>query len=312
MNPCAWGSSVTLRHLGKVFLSHSSVDKRFVRRLAKRLEEAGYGTWLDEHELVVGDALAAKIAQGIRMARVVLVVVSEASVKSKWLKFELNIAADRMVKGECRVIPIVIDDVGLPPEVLGLTYADFRKSSKLGFKSIVTALQHEARVAAMQAPFYAMVDELVDQVFGGRGYASLDNEYSDSNYETIQVPVPCYEDPESTWIVYVTTPAYGSPARPLSEKWCRDFLRSMDEMPERLYFVVTERPINFDVVRPDSAFPRISYRESDLRVGGREPLPYEYAVFADLAELEPGDWHTQLERTKNLLIELARRLSASN
>jgi hypothetical protein len=51
--------------LGKVFISHSSVDKRTVRHIDKRLREEGYDTWLDERELEVGDALAAKISEGV-------------------------------------------------------------------------------------------------------------------------------------------------------------------------------------------------------------------------------------------------------
>src|SRR5262245_5854907 len=122
--------------LGKVFISHSSADKPFVRRLVKRLERESFSVWLDEKELKPGDALSDEIAKALREARVVLVVVSVASVRSKWLKYELTLATDRMVKGDCRVIPVVIGDVEPPPEVAGLLYADFRTSFSLGAKSV--------------------------------------------------------------------------------------------------------------------------------------------------------------------------------
>jgi hypothetical protein len=51
------------------------------------------------------------------LLRVILVVVSKASVASKWLRYELNVATDRMIKGECRVIPVVIDETPLPAEL---------------------------------------------------------------------------------------------------------------------------------------------------------------------------------------------------
>lgn len=60
-------------HLGKVFISHSSLDKPTVRRLARRLNDAGFETWLDEHELIVGDPLAARIADALQIARAALV-----------------------------------------------------------------------------------------------------------------------------------------------------------------------------------------------------------------------------------------------
>ena len=101
-------------HLGKVFISHTAADKPFVRRLAARLEKSQFHVWLDEHDLIAGDPLPETIGKALQAAKVILVVVSEASVASKWLRYELNVATERMIKGECRVIPIVIDQTALP------------------------------------------------------------------------------------------------------------------------------------------------------------------------------------------------------
>jgi hypothetical protein len=101
--------------LGKVFISHSSIDKPFVRRLARRLEKEGFGIWLDERELVAGDSLGKKISEALDSARAVLAVASKASIESRWLEFEVNKATSRMVKGECRVIPVVIDKPNCRP-----------------------------------------------------------------------------------------------------------------------------------------------------------------------------------------------------
>ena len=100
-------------HLGKVFISHTAADKPFVRRLAARLEKSQFHVWLDEHDLIAGDPLPESIGKALQAARVILVVVSKASVASKWLRYELNIATERMIKGECRVIPIVIENATL-------------------------------------------------------------------------------------------------------------------------------------------------------------------------------------------------------
>src|SRR5580698_7322323 len=109
-------------HVGKIFISHTKADKRFVRRLAARLEKEHFHVWLDEHDLIAGDPLPQSIGKALQDAKVILVVVSKASVKSKWLRYELNVATERMIKGECRVIPVAIDDSALPPEVIGLLY----------------------------------------------------------------------------------------------------------------------------------------------------------------------------------------------
>src|SRR4030095_15898794 len=77
--------AASMKHLvGKIFLSHSALDKPFVRRLAARIRSEGFQTWLDEKDLVPGDALAAGISRAVDHARVVLVVVSKHSIRSKW------------------------------------------------------------------------------------------------------------------------------------------------------------------------------------------------------------------------------------
>jgi hypothetical protein len=81
---------------------------------------------------------------------------------------ELNVATARMIKGECRVIPVVIDETPFPAEVIGLFYADCRKGLARVLPSILTALQHEARRADMEHSFSSRVDRLVDEIFGGR------------------------------------------------------------------------------------------------------------------------------------------------
>lgn len=47
------------------FISHSTLDKPFVRRLAADLVAHGVKVWLDEQQMMVGDSLPEKIAQGL-------------------------------------------------------------------------------------------------------------------------------------------------------------------------------------------------------------------------------------------------------
>nr|BFD94125.1 hypothetical protein KitaXyl93_54850 [Kitasatospora sp. Xyl93] len=136
-----WGKAA----LGKIFISHSSADKPFVRRrIETPLREAGYDTWLDEKELLAGDPLPRKVSEGIRDAKVVIVVISATSVESNWLRYELNIAADFMIKRGLRLIPVVVDDVRLPPETEGLLHADMRKNIRGGIRKIMATLELEA------------------------------------------------------------------------------------------------------------------------------------------------------------------------
>lgn len=145
--PCGrhhWDMAYGKEALGKIFISHSSVDKAWVRRFEKRLRAEGYDTWLDEKEIEVGDALAAKISDALRDAKIVVVVVSASSLASEWLRYELDIATERMIGGHCRLLPVLIDDVDVPPELEGRLYADMRPGRRGGFAKVLRALESEA------------------------------------------------------------------------------------------------------------------------------------------------------------------------
>ena len=51
--------------MSSIFLSHNSVDKPFVRKLANDLRRGGHYAWVDEAEIKVGDSLIDKIEEGI-------------------------------------------------------------------------------------------------------------------------------------------------------------------------------------------------------------------------------------------------------
>jgi hypothetical protein len=208
--------------LGKVFISHSSIDKPFVRRLSRKLEKEGFRVWLDKRELVAGDPLGKKISEALERARAVLVVVSKSSSKSNWLAFELNKATSRMVKGECRVIPVVIDKKELPAEVAGLAYADFTSSFEFGIRAVITALEYEVgilereeRQKAIKRNFWRRVDVALTDVFGSVSPCSLSGEYESLNYDVTSLPISCANRDE-TDVVYETVSSYSGPAKPLN------------------------------------------------------------------------------------------------
>lgn len=290
--------------VGRIFISHSSLDKAFVRRLVKRLDKAGFDTWLDEHEMVPGDPLAKKIAEGVSEAKIVLVVVSPNSVNSKWLKYELNIATERMVKGDCRVIPLVIGDVEPPPEVRGLLYADFRESFARGFKSILTALLYEEGRAAATASFWLNAKRLVEKVFGSIGYSFSVGGYKSDDHELVFVRAPGQSDGHVD-VIYDQQSVHGHRSEPLDGGWFSEYREVMEQSHANLYLMVTERPVGFEVVRPYADMPSVSYRvieEWDDKIRG-------YAVFVDLSNVkEDADRLRALARARDLLTEFAEKL----
>ncbi|HKQ53773.1 MAG TPA: toll/interleukin-1 receptor domain-containing protein [Pyrinomonadaceae bacterium] len=292
--------------LGKVFISHSSVDKPFVRRLAGRIKKAGFQIWLDEHELVVGDPLGKRIADALIEAKVVLVVVSASSVKSKWLRYELSLATERMVKGACRVIPIVIDDVPLPPEVTGLIYSDFKSSFSFGIKGILTALEYEASQVASTKGFWEEVRDLLEEIFDNSGFASVSGEYQSKDYDfvTVRVPSAHFDDTE---VVYEVIPAYGASVKPLTEVWWSEYQSAIEELGEKLFLIVTERPVDFKVQHPSGYKKEIGYRALLFEY---LKTPYAQIVVADLSKAANREERViVLSEAKTLLTKLAQDLA---
>jgi TIR domain len=277
--------------LEQVFLSHSSVDKPFVRKLTRRIEKEGFRVWLDEKKLVAGDALGKTISEALDRASVVLIVVSKASVKSRWLSFELNKATERMVKGQCRVIPVVVEKIDLPAEVKGLMFADFTSSFKFGFKAVLTALQHEARRKLSDSSFSRRADSAVTEVFGHISFGSTMGEYESIRFEEVQLPIPS-QDSKETRVKYDSV----LNRKPLSDRWWMEYEEAFQRVGDQLGLVVTEQPVGF-TVEVHSNDPRIAVKSLVLVDG--------YVVFVDLSELSFDQFARHLVEARKLLMQFA-------
>jgi len=124
------------------FLSHSSNDKGFVRKLAADLVANGVKVWIDEQRILVGDSVPEKIAQGLAESDFFLIVVSRSSVESPWVKKELNSAlVHEIERRKVAVLPIKLDDVKMPDSINDKLYADFRGSYEEGLKKLLHSIK---------------------------------------------------------------------------------------------------------------------------------------------------------------------------
>lgn len=111
----------------RVFISHSSEDKEFVRSLSNDLDNLGITVWFDEWELSVGDSIIDKIFEGLGASDILIIVLSPSSVVSRWVKEELNVANMRRISdGDVRVLPVLYKDCEIPLALKHIKYADFR------------------------------------------------------------------------------------------------------------------------------------------------------------------------------------------
>jgi TIR domain len=108
------------------FLSHSSLDKDIVRRIATRLRECGVDVWLDERELIPGDTILEHVSDSIRYVDFVAVILSRSALGSPWVKKELSMAVTREIQEERKtVIPILIEECEIPDFLKDKLYANF-------------------------------------------------------------------------------------------------------------------------------------------------------------------------------------------
>lgn len=76
-----------------VFVSHSSKDKPFVKKLIRELSTDGsIRFWIDENEIEAGDDIQQTITRALRASDTdyLLLVISESSTESSWVNFEVS------------------------------------------------------------------------------------------------------------------------------------------------------------------------------------------------------------------------------
>jgi hypothetical protein len=125
----------------KVFLSHSSKDKPFVRKLATDLEKYGLSVWLDERNIKIGDSIFDSVEQGILDSDFAIIIISNETFERPWVKRELKALFDLEIeRGEKIIIPALIEETTLPLFLRDKKYTKFFEGYDLALKEILEAM----------------------------------------------------------------------------------------------------------------------------------------------------------------------------
>ncbi|MCL4251715.1 MAG: TIR domain-containing protein [Anaerolineae bacterium] len=94
----------------RIFISYSSKDRRRAERLEGELLAHGQTVWRDVTSIPGGEEWARKIDEALAKTDVLLLLVSEHSAQSKWVRREMEAALSRYGKtnGIQRVVPVVL------------------------------------------------------------------------------------------------------------------------------------------------------------------------------------------------------------
>lgn len=91
--------------MAQIFISYSRADRTVASQLADRLTETGYDVWWDA-ELVGGSRFDDEIKRVLREAPAAIILWSENSARSDWVRAEANMAREQGT-----AIPVLIDEV---------------------------------------------------------------------------------------------------------------------------------------------------------------------------------------------------------
>ena len=128
-----------------VFLCHATKDKeQFVRPFAEALAKRGISYWLDEAEIGWGDRVSAKMDEGLRNSRFVILFLGRNFLEREWPEDEMRAVLQRE-KHEARkiLLPLILDSERKVCEAYPLIADRMHLKWEQGLDEIVSQLGRE-------------------------------------------------------------------------------------------------------------------------------------------------------------------------
>ena len=96
------------------FISYSSEDELFARRLHNDLQQEGVRCWFAPEDMDIGDKIRYRIDESIRLYDKLLLILSEHSIASTWVEYEVEQALNKEPQGIPNVLyPVRVDRTAL-------------------------------------------------------------------------------------------------------------------------------------------------------------------------------------------------------
>ena len=128
----------------QIFISYVSSDESFAERLAMDLRAYTSRIFFAKWSIRVGESIVQKINEGLSTHDNLVLILSQASVDSEWVKRELNSSLMRQLHDKnIRILPLLKENCVIPPLLVDIKYADFRTDYNKGFVSLLDAFQED-------------------------------------------------------------------------------------------------------------------------------------------------------------------------
>jgi hypothetical protein len=113
------------------FISYSSKDEDFAKRLYADLQTEGVRCWFAPEDLKIGQKIRPGIDEAIRIYDKLLIILSESSVKSSWVEKEVETAFEKERKENKTVLfPLRLDETVMDTNIAWA--ADIRRTRHIG------------------------------------------------------------------------------------------------------------------------------------------------------------------------------------
>ncbi len=139
----------------EVFVSYSRSDKERVLELTGKLRSAGVSVWVDQSGIDAATMWGEQIVNALEGAKVLLLMVTESSVRSDNVAKEVVLVSER--KGH--ILPVHLEPTHIPPslkyQLAGIQHIEYfdRERSEENFKAILRSLERiGVRIAPAPTP----------------------------------------------------------------------------------------------------------------------------------------------------------------
>ncbi|WP_045860792.1 toll/interleukin-1 receptor domain-containing protein [Teredinibacter purpureus] len=173
--------------MSQVFLSYSRKNLEDVLRIRQALERRGIDVWIDQDDIGTGSRWDVQIEEGIQKSRVVVVILSDASVASSNVGDEWSFA----IENDKHIIPVLLHECNVPMRIASLQRIEFTDSFEKGIGRLVESILDDKTVARKaekrrrsfqphKVLALAKVAALIAIVLGGGygGYTTYQNHWS--------------------------------------------------------------------------------------------------------------------------------------
>lgn len=119
------------------FLSHSSADKQFARKLGHDLIKESFNIFLDKWDINIGESIVERINDALERMKGLILILSNNSINSNWVRKELSSALMKELNDKTiTIFPVLIEKCEIPIIIKDYKYVDFVNNYQTGLSQL--------------------------------------------------------------------------------------------------------------------------------------------------------------------------------